>query len=79
MNESAICLDCVYWHEYGQLAGLSIDRYWEVASSASGTWVLKFPQIEMEGFIAFSSRACDSCGNGLAGERYLAEMKEVVK
>jgi hypothetical protein len=73
-----ICLDCVYWHEHGSLDGLTLERYWEVASSASGAFSIDVPTDESDGFVAFSREPCDACETKLAGQRFPATRMERV-
>jgi hypothetical protein len=72
MDKVMICLDCLYWHEHGSLDGLSSDRYWEVASTASGAFIYISPNDDEDGFVAFSRARCDACGSNLAGQRFPA-------
>jgi len=71
-NMEMICLDCLYWHEHGSLDGLSTQRYWEVASYASGAFVIDVPTDDSDGFVAFSREPCDACETHLAGQRFPA-------
>lgn len=70
MNDTLICLDCLYWHETGSSDGLTSDRYREVANQASGAFIVDTPTDD--GYVAFSRRACDACGSDLAGQRFRA-------
>ena len=79
MSPYFICLDCVYYHEYGVLLGTPLDRYWEVARHASGAFSIDVPIDESDGFVAFSREPCDACETHLVGQRFPAQFTELNK
>lgn len=65
-----ICVDCAMLHANGDLSGIDADaRKEEVLAGLEA-----YPMLAVGDHIGFSWARCESCGNGLGGDRFRASV-----
>lgn len=65
-----VCVDCAMLHANGDLSGIEHeDRKEEVLAG-----LMAYPMLAIGDHIGFSWSRCESCGNGLGGDRFRASV-----